>query len=243
MPVRRRTRRPASLGRRSYQAPRQRPLLSGADHGSPISIPADEFVPRQQTPGWGPFAEAFLRANEEAFRALELRPELGAGTKGMVIRLHPGGRTGAAPLRSAQTGHVVGGVVIRPRFGWSGVGRVLSEVGWHASPQFIDLPLVPGSGREVPPWVLAGPVIARLADLLAHVRRGYRQTQETLQKPRGKILWAEYLAGPMRTGKWHHLPCRFPELSNDPNLRSLVRWCLEHIRRALTGLEAGIPMP
>jgi hypothetical protein len=137
------------------------------------------------------------------------------------------------PLSSGRTGHVVGGLVIRPRFGWSGVGRVLGEIGWHASPEFADLPLVPGSGREVPPWVLAGPVLARLSELLHRLRRGYREARETLQSPRGRILWPDYVSGPLRTGQWHRLPCQFPELSNDPDLRRLVRWCVERIRRDL----------
>lgn len=219
----------------SFRAPNQNPLFVGTDHGNPISLAADYFAPKQQGGGWGPFAESFLRANEEAFKCLELAPEIGAGSQGTVIRLRPGGRAGAMPLRSAQTNHVVGGIVVKPRFDWAGVGRVLSEVGWHASPQFVDLPLVPGSGREVPPWVLAGPVIARLADLLQRVRRGYREAHEVLVKPRGQIVWTEYVAGPLRTGTWHHLPCRFPELSNDPHLRALVKWCLERVRRDLLG--------
>jgi hypothetical protein len=68
------------------------------------------------------------------------------------------------PLRSAQTQSVVGGLVIRPRFESAGVGRVLHETGWAAAPEFLDLSLVPGSGREIPPSVLAGPVISRLAE-------------------------------------------------------------------------------
>ena len=223
----------------SFRAPTQKPLFVGTDHGNPIILSAEHFAPKQQGGGWGAFAEPFLRANEEAFRCLELTPELGAGSQGAVIRLRPGGRAGAMPLRSAHTNHVVGGVVVKPRFDWTGVGRVLSDIGWHASPRFVDLPLVPGSGREVPPWVLAGPVIARLAELLERVRRGYRDAHEVLTKPRGQIVWTEYLAGPLRTGNWHRLPCRFPELSNDPYLRALVRWCLERVRRDLLETGAG----
>jgi len=36
---------------------------------------------------------------------------------------------------------------------------------------------------------------------------------------------------------WHQLPCTFPELSNDPQLRSMVKWCLQRLRRDL--LETG----
>lgn len=219
--------------RHEFHSPEQKPLFVGTDHGYPIIVPADCFAPKQQGNGWGPFAESFLRANELTFKYLDIQPEVGASSQGAVIRLYPGGRAGAMPLRSAQTQQVVGGIVIKPRFGWGGVGKVLAEVGWHASLEFADLPMVPGSGREVPPWVIAGPVISRLAELLMHVRRGYCEAHDTLTKPRGKIIWKEYVAGPLRTGMWHQLPCAFHELSNDPQLRSMVKWCLERLRRDL----------
>lgn len=220
-----------------FQSPSQKPLFVGTDHGRPIIISADYFAPKQQGGSWGTFAEPFLRANDLAFKHLELQSEVCAGSQGTIIRIHPGSRAGAMPLRSAQTQQVVGGIVIKPRFGWGGVGRVLNEVGWNASLEITDLPMVPGSGREVPPWVIAGPVISRLAALLAQVRRGYREAHETLTKPRGKIIWNEYLAGSFRNSRWHQLPCTFPELSNDPQLRSMVKWCLERLRRDL--LENG----
>lgn len=221
------------IRRYAFYSPEQKPLYIGTDHGQPITIAANFFAPMQKGGGWGPFAESFLRINDQAFKHLELQPEVNANSQGVVIRLHPGGRAGAMPLRSAQTHQVVGGVVIKPRFGWGGVGKVLNEVGWHASLEFVDLPMVPGSGREVPPWVIAGPVISRLAALLTQVRRGYREAHETLTKPRGKIIWSEYISGSFRTGMWHQLPCTFPELSNDPELRSMVKWCLERVRRDL----------
>ena len=122
---------------------------------------------------------------------------------------------------------------MRPRFGWPGVGRVLGEIGWHAGPDFLDLPMVPGSGREVPPWVLAGPVLARLAELMRSLRRGYESAEEVLRRPRGRLLWPRYLAESLARGRWDRLPCRFPDLSIDPQLRRVVRWTLERIHRDL----------
>ena len=84
------------------------------------------------------------------------------------------------------------------------------------------MPLVPGSGREIPPWVLAGPVIARLAELLRTAKRGYRDKVENLTQPRGRNLCAEYTSEWMPTGKWHTLPCRYSDLATDPKLRSVL---------------------
>ncbi|WP_420810041.1 5-methylcytosine restriction system specificity protein McrC [Corallococcus macrosporus] len=148
--------------------------------------------------------------------------------------MFPGARAGAVPLRSAQTGQVAAGLVVQPRFGWSGVGAVLAQVGWAAAPQFVDLPLVPGSGREIPPWVLAGPVLARLDALLRERRRGFHDVDAVLGKPRGRILWPRYRTESLATGRWHQLPCRYPELDGDPRLWGLIRWTVERVRTALT---------
>lgn len=211
----------------------QKALLVADDHGAALTVSPEHFAPKTQERGWGSFAESFLRTNEQAFRELGIEPRIDAGVAGTVVRLVPGAQAGAMPLRSGQTGRVTGGIVVRPRFGWSGVGNVLREVGWAASPKFSDLPLVPGSGREVPPWVLAGPVLARLAELLQNSRRGYRPAREMLTRPRGHIVWTEYVARSLATGRWHRLPCEFPDLSNDPHLRALVKWCLDRVRRDL----------
>jgi 5-methylcytosine-specific restriction endonuclease McrBC regulatory subunit McrC len=176
--------------------------------------------------------------NESSLQALDVRAELAASSVGMSVRLVPAGRAGAIPLRSAQSGNVMGGFVVRPRFGWAGVGRVLGEIGWYAAPEFLDAPLVPGSGREVPPWVLAGPVIARLGNLLRSMRRGYSDMEAVLQHPRGRILWDRYRCQSLARGRWQDLPCRFPELENDPRLRRAIRWTLERILHALLRVGA-----
>jgi hypothetical protein len=180
--------------------------------------------------------------NEASLAKLDVKPEIGSSDAGVRVRLAPGGRAGAIPLRSAQTGHVGGGLVVEPRFGWSGVGSVLSLTGWAASPEFLDGPLVPGSGREVPPWVLAGPVLARLAELLDALRRGYHTREEVLQRPRGRILWDRYITESLATGRWAELPCRYPELATDPLLRRMARWGLERVRSELAMVGGRDPV-
>jgi hypothetical protein len=219
--------------RHAGAAAAQKPLHKGVDHGSPITVDAGPFAPAQRGGGWGPFAESFLRMNEAALTRLDVKIELGPSEAGVRLRLIPGGRAGAVPLRSGQTGHVTGGLVVEPRFGWAGVGRVLSDTGWAASPEFLDGPLVPGSGREVPPWVLAGPLLTRLADLLDSLRRGYHSKEETLRQPRGRILWPRYVTESLARGRWAELPCRYPELASDPDLRRMARWALERVRSEL----------
>jgi hypothetical protein len=214
--------------------PRSQPLLHAVDHGAPVVVPPQPYVAASREGGWGPHLDPFLARNQAALHSLALEPRIIAGREGVRLELQPGGRAGAVPLCSAVTGQVAGGMVVAPRFGWPGVGRVLSVTGWGSGPEFLAQPLVPGSGREVPPWVLAGPALHRLAELLAHLRLGYRERTEVRRHPRGQIQWSSYVSRQLPSGKWHHLPCRFSELETDSRLRQAVRWTLERLRNDLT---------
>lgn len=222
----------SGLSRRSIR--QQLPLYITEDNSRPITLSPQPFAPRQRGGGWGTFAHSFLRFNEEAFRALDVKAEAVFDSSGFTIQIQAGGRTGAIPLCSGQTNHVVGGLIVKPRFGWSGVGQVLAETGWPALPEFHELPMVPGSGREIPPWVLAGPVLARLEALLSQMYRGYNEHEEMLSRPRGRILWQRYISQSLTRGYWERLPCRFSDLGYDPLLRGYIRWALERLYADLT---------
>jgi len=207
----------------AFRPPSSKPLLWAVDNGPAVRLDPLHFAPAQRDRDWRAFVDSFIRANEPALLRLDCRVEVAGGPDGAVVRVKPGGHTGAVPLRSAQTQAVVGGLVVVPRFERAGVGRVLQETGWVAAPEFLDLPLVPGSGREIPPWVLAGPVIGRPAELLRTAKRGYRDKVEELKRPRGRILWAEYTSKKMPAGRWDTLPCRYSDLATDPKLRRWIR--------------------
>lgn len=222
--------------------PEPKRLLVATDHGFPVTVPVQNFGAIQRSGGWGPHAEPFLHFNDKALKALGVQPEVVSGPNGSRIRLHPGERAGAIPLRSGLTGSVAGGLVVKPRFGWAGVGKILEHTGWSGAPDFLELPLVPGSAREVPPWVLAGPALERLYALLQSLTPGYRQAEEMLLKPRGRILWQQYVRQSLTRGSWHHIPCRFPDLVTDPQLRRHIRWALESIHRSLLGAGGNDPL-
>jgi len=220
----------------------QKPLYSAVDHGHPIFLKQTDFASATRGGSWGTFAESFIRLNERALRELDIVPSVVARHPEPTIQLTPGGRAGAIPLCSAQSGSVVAGLVVKPRFGWMGVGEVMSETGWAASPIFLELPLVPGSARHVPPWVLAGPILFRLRALLATVIPGYAMHEEIRQNPRGQVLWQRYITQSLTRGVWQRLPCRFPDLNVDPIIRSYIRWSLERIRSDLVKVEEGEPV-
>ena len=224
-----------------FYHPAQRTLFVLSDHGTPASINPQPFVGGRAR-SWERFLESFLRLNEPALNSLDVRPQVEGGQQGMNLKLVPGGRAGAVPLRSSYTGTVQAGLLVKPRFGWSGIGNVLRATGWSAMPSFPQYPLVPGSGREVPPWVLAGPVLARLNEMLRDLTKGYEEKEEIRTQPRGKILWPRYIGHHLSTGRWHRLPCRYPNLDADPRVQGFVRWTLERIRRMLEGVGGTDPI-
>ncbi|MBM3298444.1 MAG: hypothetical protein FJ012_11490 [Chloroflexi bacterium] len=67
---------------------------------------------------------------------------------------------------------------------------------------------------------------------------GYREREEVLLQPRGDIVWGKYVRASLARGAWHHVPCRFPDLTADPTLRRHIRWALERIHRSL--LAVGV---
>lgn len=224
------------------RTPNPQPLLHAVDNGPTVCVDPTPYISGGRDPGWGPHLDGFLSRNREALAAIGAEPHVVAGRNGIRLELKPGHSAGAVPLCSPVSGQVAGGLVVSPRFGWPGVGRVLAATGWGSGPQFLTQPLVPGSGREVPPWVLAGPVLQRLNDLLSHLKPGYQERIEVRTHPRGQIQWSAYIANQMATGRWHHLPCKFSEIGTDSRLRQTIRWTLERIRLDLAATGGSDPM-
>lgn len=212
---------------RSRHAPEP---LRAVDHGAPVEVPHALVAPEIAHDGW---IEPFLAANREALARLDLRPEIATGRAGAALRLVPGVRLGAVPLQSAVTRRVALGVVVRSRFEWEGLGRVLGGVAFRVEPEVGGAALVPGSAREVPPWILAGPVLARLAEVLRHASRRFELSRELRTRPRGTVDWGDYARCSLPSGAWQRFRCTFPDLSDDWTLFSAMRWTTLRLRREL----------
>lgn len=211
-------------------------LVNLVDNGPAVPIDSGPFIPSSRsasTQGWGVYAENFLSVNRSAIQALGLTPEIRSSPRQAKLCFRASDKIGAVPLKSVANGRIAGGVVVAPRFGWRGIGSVLSQIGWAAMPNILALPSVPGSGREIPSWVIAGPVLHRIEALLRNLKRGYQEREEVLRRPRGTILWGDYIKGSLARGHWDRLPCRFPDLAADPRLRGMARWTIERVYASL----------
>jgi len=213
--------------------PRRRPLVVLSDQGPPKTIPTGLFSLPGRDRTWNPHACNFLSANRANLSALEVEAQLVPSADEVTLRLKPGGVVGAVPLRAPDTRKIAAGLVVKPRFGWDDIGLLLHRVGWSARPRVLEMPLVPGSAKEVPPWVLAGPILQRIAQLLREIRRGFRMHEEVRQSPRGQVLWDRYVHQQMARGAFHQLPCRYPQLGPDLLLQSYLRWGVERVHGSL----------
>jgi hypothetical protein len=219
---------------------RSRALYTLSDQSYSPSIPITDFrEPRSRADhGWNHHAESFIAANRASLDALDIDPIFAPSEGEISLRLKTSGMIGAVPLDAPDTRQIGGGVVVRPRFGWNGIGPVMQRTGFAARPQMLELPLVPGSAKEVPPWVLAGPLLQRLESLLREIRRGFEVFEEVRETPRGQILWNRYATHTAR-GELHRFPCRYSDLGLDLRLRSFIRWGVTRVRDTLVPYAAG----
>ncbi len=203
------------------------------DQGAHFTLPPSLFPIAGRDESWNLRAESFLQANRPQLNALEVEAQLVSKIDEIQLRLKPGGTIGAVPLRAPDTHKVTTGLIVKPRFGWDGIGPLLQYIGWAATPRILEMPLVPGSAREVPTWVLAGPILRRLEKLLQDMRRGFNVQEAVRQTPRGQILWQRYITTCVVHGAYHQLPCRYPDLEYDRLLRSYLRWGFERVYHSL----------
>lgn len=210
-------------------APKARPLLKTMDEGSPIRINGAMIGAKGDR-----WIDPFLAANDEALDRLGLTPEVHS-SGGIHLKLRPSGTIGAVPLVAPATRRVAAGVLVEPRFRWSALGDVMSAVGFSVAPTLGGGALVPGSAREVPSWLVAGPVVRRLEGFLAHRRSSFVERSELRRSPRGQVKWGTWARRQVPTGQWTSLPCRYSDLSDDPDLMAAVRWTLRRLDVDLAG--------
>jgi hypothetical protein len=106
---------------------------------------------------------------------------------------------------------------------------VLGDIGFATEPSIGGAPLVPGSAREVPMWLLAAPVVRRLEAFLRHRKRGFIEREEVRQSPRGQVDWTRWATNYVPSGRWTSLPCRYPDPADDPELMAALRWTLTRL--------------
>jgi len=178
-------------------------------------------------------AEQFAKQNRALAGVLDVQIEREYDGNDVSLLIHSAGRVGAIPLYSPTSARPDYGLVIQPRFPWSGIGPMLSEMGWRITPTPLRLPMLRRSERRVPVWVLALMILVRLKGLLDSIQRRFEITRESRVAPRGSVDWTDYATRSLSIGKVLSIPCRFPDLNDDRLLKGAVRYSVEQQLRAL----------
>lgn len=144
-------------------------------------------------------------------------------------------RIGAHPLLSPTSGKPDYGLIIKPRFEWAGLGPMLSTMGWKVVPSPLRLPLIPGTERKVPTWVISSILLNRIRILLDQLIRSFEFKETDLVAPKGSIKWDVYALRRIPAVKLLNIPCKFPDLSDDRELKSVIHFTL---RKILSSLES-----
>jgi len=181
--------------------------------------------------------EQFLQQNAALLQQIEVTINRDYDGRDLLLEMHSGNAVGAIPLRSPFTARYDFGLVVQPRFPWSGIGPMLAEMGWKISPTPLRLPLLRRSERRVPPWVLSFTILTRLRALIEKLDRRFELTTEFRTSPKGQVDWAQYATRQIPRGQFLSVPCSFPDLRDDRTLKGAIRFALE---KQVRGLESQV---
>ncbi len=185
-------------------------------------------------------AEALLGSNRGVLRDLGVTGTTVRRSGRSEVLLHSSTRVGAIPLVSPMTGQLEYGLVVEPRFSWRSAGDMLAGTGFKVLPKILPLPELPNSERRVPPWVMSAIVIQRLRLLLAESHRRFTLVRSDLRAPKGRVDWGTYASSRLPHGGFLEIPCEFPDLRDDEELKSQIHWVVRRqIDSLLTQLGAG----
>ena len=93
--------------------------------------------------------EQFIRHNRHRLLALDLEVEPQFDGKDIYIKIRTGAKIGAISLISPTSGKSDYGLVVKPRYGWSGIGAILAATGWRTLPSILAQPMLPRSDRKI----------------------------------------------------------------------------------------------
>ena len=126
-------------------------------------------------------------------------------------------------------------LIVRPRFGWSGLGRTLGASGFKVIPQILSLPLLPKTEREIPDWVLSVTILPRLKAMLNQLASRFEIVETVRAAPHGRVDWASYVTEKLPLMRYLDVPCRYPDLRSNRELYAAIHYVL---RKQLASLES-----
>ncbi len=194
---------------------------------------------RDPNPRLANLGHQFKKANLGVLRDFGVECDISFSEKQVVLKLTSGTNVGAIPLVSPSTGRAEIGLIVQPRFGWSGVGSVLGVAGWKIVPQLLNLPLLPKSEKKIPSWVLSLTLLPRIEQLLKQLQRKFSYTSEDTSSPKGQVNWTDYAIKRVAKFQMLQVPCRYPTLKYNEELKSAIHYTLNKHLHSLQNQVAG----
>ena len=179
-------------------------------------------------------AHHFIEQNAQTLVQFDIKARVDFDGHRVFIVFRSGSRIGAFPLISPISGRAEVSLIVRPRFGWSGLGRSLGASGFKIIPQILSLPLLPKTEREIPGWVLSATILPRLKAMLSQLARRFEIVETIRTAPRGHVDWTRYVTEKLPSMKFLEVPCRYPDLRSNRELLAAIHYVL---RKQLASLE------
>lgn len=178
-------------------------------------------------------ARQFIEQNKGVLASFDIEAFQDYDGTNVSLMLRSGLKVGALPLISPTSSRPDYGLVIKPRFDWTGIGSMLSQMGWRVVPTLLKLPLLPGTERRVPPWVLSSVILVRIRQLLDQMDRRFELVHNLLPAPKGTVDWTAYATEQMPIAHFLDIPCQYPDLRDDSRLLGVIHYTL---RRQMASL-------
>jgi McrBC 5-methylcytosine restriction system component len=180
-------------------------------------------------------AQQFVTQNRTRLLELDAHVEVAYDGTSVDLQVSTHAQIGAISLISPTSARSEFGLIVKPRFGWPGIGPILGASGWRVAPSLLSAPALPRSERKIPLWVLAAIVIFRMRALAQNLDRRFEMTSGERSAPRGSVDWEDYARRKVSRARMLEVPCRFPELQEDRDLKGAIRFTLEKQLGSLQG--------
>jgi hypothetical protein len=180
-------------------------------------------------------AHLFIDRNGRALEQFKIEARVDYDGNRVYLVFQSGSAIGAFPLVSPLSGKAEVSLIVRPRFGWMGLGASLGMSGFKVIPQILPLGLLPKTEREIPSWVMSAAVLPRLKAMIERLSRRFEMVDDVRSAPCGRVDWAAYATEKLPAMKFLSVPCRHPDLIGNRELRAAIHFTL---RKQLAGLES-----
>lgn len=137
-------------------------------------------------------AHLFIDRNQKTLEQFQVDARVDFDGNRVYVIFQSGSTIGAFSLVSPLSGKPEVTLIVRPRFGWAGLGASLGSSGFKIIPQILPLSLLPKTEREIPAWVLSAAVLPRLRAMIQRLSRKFEMVDEVRTAPSGTVDWATY---------------------------------------------------